>query len=75
MIEEYKIEKGIPIPPDPRLKTFCGALREMEVGDSVLRASIDRESTRTMVAKIQRETNFRFVIRKDGPGYRVWRTA
>jgi hypothetical protein len=77
---EYKIEKGIPIPPAPRTSGkrygLADHLRRMQVGESVFVAK-PTKSVQSSSYLAKKETGFSFVVRsqeQDGvKGARVWR--
>ena len=67
------IEKGVPIPPDGRVKTgFMSAIRAMEVGDSLV---LPKPSTRAggYLSGLRNEGR-QFTARKiDENSCRIWR--
>jgi len=68
---EYKIEKGVPIPP---LRTgLKDALMRLEVGDSFTFPHERNETVRVMIVKIHQETGRHFTTRKLDTYWRVWR--
>lgn len=70
---EYKIEKGVPVPP---LKTgLKDALLSMEVGDSFAYPEERNDTMRAMIAKIKIDCDREFVVRRVKTGYRVWRKS
>lgn len=72
-MSEYKIEKGVPIPP---LKTgLKDALLSMDVGDSFAYAEERNDTVRAMIARIKQEDDAEFVVRRTKTGYRVWRKS
>lgn len=72
-MSEYKIEKGVPIPP---LKTgLKDALLSMEVGDSFTYSGERHATVRAMISKIKVDYDMEFVVRQLKTGYRVWRRA
>lgn len=70
-----KIEKGVPIPATTaRSGDNMDLLRSMEVGDSVyFDAPIAHKATRFY--RVAKKLNVSVLIRKDGEGMRLWRTA
>ena len=66
---EYKIEKGVPLPPD-RQKGLLHTLRRMKVGDSIVIASIANIHNAAVKANISIAAR----TQKDGT-VRVWCTA
>lgn len=66
---ELLIEKGIPIPGAGALG-LSHALRQMQVGDSVLVPT----KTRTNYRQIALVLGMRIVTRAEGHGIRIWRT-
>lgn len=68
-MSNYKIEKNIPVPDRGRRARY--PFSQMEVGDSVLIADIDRSSQ--LASYWQHLRPKRFVSRKVDGGIRVWR--
>ena len=73
----FEIEKGIPIPP----KTVNGRgktkypFKSMEVGDSFFVGSQHTwKIIRSAASAYSRKYGGRFETRKDGDGFRFWRT-
>lgn len=68
---ELKIEKGIPIPADPRGRpgTISVVMRAMKVGDSVY---LDGANSRKNGAIYLGKGNY--TSRKEKQGFRIWRT-
>ena len=64
---EFKIEKGIEVPQYRAKYPF----KKMEVGDSFF-SETDACSSAYMYGK---RNGKRFLIRKEGDGFRVWRIA
>lgn len=79
MSEEYKIEKGVPIPKAYRTGTVRGAfgtrmqasLREMAVNDSMLITYADRFG----LSAAAKQVGIMVTSRKTDDGIRVWRVA
>lgn len=74
---EYKIEKGVPIPPKRTGREGRGLLnitmRNMEVGDSIL---LPIRDARTKATTIARRIGIEITQRQvDDENARVWRTA
>lgn len=64
-----KIDKGVPIP-----ETCTYPVSLLEVGDSFWVAGNKRNSVMAITARVSRRSNKRFISRKDGDGFRFWRT-
>lgn len=72
-MDEIKIEKGIPIPPITRAKWgFAEKLRGMKKGESVLLKG-KQISNRTRYGQMAFGKG-NYATRKEGDGYRIWRT-
>lgn len=74
---ELKINSGIPCPKREGrpLSVLTVALKAMEIGDSVhCPLSLVRQP-HTYSAYLQRTSDRRFSQRKEGNGFRIWRTA
>lgn len=72
-IEAHKtptIEKGIPIPANPKRGDKYGFMAEMEIGDSVL---LD-ESAKNSVHNAANRAKITIVMRSVEGGIRIWRT-
>lgn len=70
VIEEYKIEKGIPVPPSRTSKDNLNELlHKMEVGDSITIKKSDDARIRQFATYNKKG----FTIRKTPEGYRTWR--
>lgn len=68
---EFKIEKGVPVPPSSHLNTKY-PFAQMEVGDSIHATNFHAPNAAHQWGK----TNGRkFASRKEGDGYRIWRIA
>ena len=65
------IDKNIPLPASSRLGTTLATCRAMEIGDSFFMST----KTRPNLMKAESKTGRKFAIRRDGTGWRVWRTA
>jgi hypothetical protein len=74
MSATFKIEKGIPIPPDPRGRTEGSKypFLQMEVGDSVYLPGKKSVGSILKYAR-SKKPELRFTTRTDGQGIRVWR--
>ena len=83
---EYKIEKGIPLPPDTRSGTTIYPFKEMNVGDSIFFPLSEgdnatrmknrlSQATRTFGKKQEPERHFvlRYRLEDEVSGVRVWR--
>lgn len=66
-----KIDKGIPIPGSRKYSELTEAALKMEIGDSVFIENGLKQDGHNM----GRATGFKFSVRKEGDGYRVWRVA
>ncbi len=66
---EYKIEKGIAVPPRGRPRGVTAFLRSFEVGDSAL---LQIKSLTGFSGSLK---PMKFCGRKQPDGYRVWRIA
>lgn len=72
-MSEFEVEKGIPL-PQPRRKTgFVEALRQLQIGESILatRKSITAVSSAVRYATIG--TTRKYTSRTVDGGVRVWR--
>lgn len=70
----YKIDKGVPIPPRTRTTKYPFGL--MEVGDSFEVPSGDRAKIISACFHYNKRKEGRFTVRKVGKDqYRVWRVA
>ncbi len=70
---EFKIEKGIPLPPVRRRMTLY-PLANMEVGDSILVQESDQGRIRSTIWQFARRNGVKFVSRKESDGaIRIWR--
>lgn len=71
---EFVIEKGVPIPQRnrPKKSALSVAMLAMEIGDSFLMKNKNHNALTTMAHHTLGKGNY--AIRKDGDGYRVWRT-
>lgn len=66
-----KIDKGIPVPTETRVRASKYPLAEMEVGDSFF----TEKDIKGMISRFAAKHNGKkFVTRKEGDGIRVWRT-
>ena len=69
-MNEYKIEKNIPIPElNPRKSGLTRVFRQMEIGDSVLLSADDVMS----LTRVSKDAGVKVTRRIEGDGYRVWR--
>lgn len=64
-----KIDKNVPLPEACKYP-----VAQLEVGDSFWVERNKRNSVMAVAQKIGRRTNKRFISRKDGEGFRFWRT-
>lgn len=65
---EFKIEKGVPIPtPVGKKKRYH--FESMEIGDSVFLAG----KTQATTSHAAKKTGFKFTVRRMDGGIRVWR--
>lgn len=71
-MSEFKIEKGIPIPPKPNYTKY--PWRDMDVGDSFYVAGKTIHTIRGSMVNANKRINREFVARQEGDGVRVWRT-
>lgn len=76
MITNIPIERGIPIPGDPRpgagMKQLVGL---MEVGDSIFLAGRKLNAVRSYCYRLGELHEFKLIARAVDGGVRVWRTA
>ena len=70
-MNEFKIEKNIPLPPSRAGSSFSQALRKMEVGDSIL-SPLDGTSASPIVTRLSKEMGRKFTGRKVENGRRYW---
>lgn len=69
------IEKGIPMPAPARLGTGkASKLLEMEVGDSVYLEEYTSSQANGITYKA-RKAGYKFTIRKEETGVRIWRVS
>ena len=71
VLQQMKIEKGIPMPTRLRSKY---PFKEMEVGDSFQVGEEMKETIRSASSIFGARNNMKFSVRKYGNGYRIWRT-
>jgi len=69
-----KIDKGIPAPSAAGPGVTHRPFATMAVGESFRIEAADAHRTRVAASKYARRHGKRFTVRKDGDGYRVWRT-
>lgn len=67
---KFKIEKGIPIPKPSEYGPIRFALRQMQVGDSIL---ADEPVNQSLL--YQKLKPRKFLVRRVKGGWRIWRTA
>jgi hypothetical protein len=72
LIEEILIEKNVPVPKSS-YGTLANTLRKMKVGNSFFYEV--PTSARSALSRIERETGFTFITRKEKNGVRVWRVT
>jgi hypothetical protein len=74
---ELKINSGLPCPKREGrpLSPLTVALKAMEVGDSVYCPDELVKQPHTYSQYIQRTSEKRFSQRREGDGFRIWRTA
>jgi hypothetical protein len=73
MADEYKIEKGFPVPTLAKSSSGLSAtLWKMEVGDSIY-VDMDGASLSPILTRAKTAKSMKFCRRKEGTGYRVWR--
>ena len=68
----YTIEKGIPVPANPKANRF--PYHELEVGDSFLVTGVKPSSIHGSNYRMSKKLNRVFIGRKEGESIRVWRT-
>lgn len=78
-----KIEKNIPIPTVPSVTRKPKYRKdynysEMEVGDSIFFENMDYKKANSKVGCMRtylkrREIDYRFIVRQEGNGFRIWR--
>jgi hypothetical protein len=70
----YEIQSGIPIPAGRNNNKY--PFRAMRIGDSFFAAGIKQSGISSVLyAFSKRNPEFRFTVRKEGDGVRVWRIA
>lgn len=71
---ELKIEKGIPLPParGGRRSETAALMRAMKKGDSIL---MHKAPTNVQQHALRYIGKGKFATRREGNGYRVWKTA
>lgn len=74
---EYVIERGIPIPPhgNTRDDSMLGRVRQLEVGESLWADSFIESVSAAGRNARKKFPDRRFVVRREGTGARIWRTA
>ncbi len=65
------IEKNIPIPPKKHGKERTSPVWNMEIGDSYFTDGRNKNE----YARVANANGWKFTVRKEGDGYRVWRVA
>lgn len=82
-VASFVIQKGVPIPPRERgdgpgrgrpKGAFTLTLFAMDIGDSIYVEGKSRPSLNRAVVDASRD-GFRYVTRKQGQGFRVWRVS
>jgi hypothetical protein len=75
---EFKIENGVPLPPETRGRPVVYDWGKMKVGNSVL-IKTDSEakiaSARTAASAYGRRHKMRFTSRRVSKGIRIWRKS
>lgn len=72
-VSQFKIDKGIPIPPKKaRWRPSKYPFVNMQVGDSFF-TNGTAASLRSATFTYSKRTNTKFVTRSEGTGWRVWR--
>jgi hypothetical protein len=72
---DIKIEKGVPIPViDVFVPPIKKALLSMQVGDSFYTEE-SQLKVDNWCGLVQPMTGYRFLMQKEGAGFRVWRLA
>lgn len=74
----YEIEKGVPIPDDPRGRRGKYPFKDMEVGDSFFVSCDDEKRKKTVrnsiyASRWRREKGYKFKCSLEKEGIRVWR--
>jgi hypothetical protein len=78
MLYDYRVEEGIPMPPE-RYMISKYPWRQMNVGDSFLvekeTAKINSlwDSLSSCRCNAERKTGYKFALRRNSKGIRVWR--
>ena len=72
MTETIKIERGIPIPPKRKRGSRKYPFDQMKIGDSIL---IGRKSQTSAYHYRIAHPEFRFTVRREGKGFRLWRVS
>jgi hypothetical protein len=70
----FVIEKGVPF-PGPQGRGLFGAVRRMEVGDSIFVADGKQNTVSATGSAIGRRTGRKFMTRKVEGGIRIWRVS
>ena len=67
---EIKIENGVPLPPIHRGRgEIINALRKMDIGDSFYTAKA------WSMYNVAARAGITITVRREGKGFRIWRTA
>lgn len=66
---KLRIEKGIPLPKPSNFQPVRDAMRQMQVGDSMKVSEQPNQSL--LYDKLHPK---KFTVRKEGRGFRIWRT-
>lgn len=72
-MSDFKIEKGVPVPPSRGGRRTVYPWRDMEVGDSALIPGGDQARIGASVRTFGLSAGRKFVTRKVEGGVRVWR--
>lgn len=80
-MSEFKIEKGVPVPPRNNYARY--PFKDMEAGDSFHVPAADGETARTVqlrmsaavVSHRRRHPDTKYVVHQEDGGVRVWRIA
>ena len=68
------IEKGIPIPRPTHTSRYRETFEKMEVGDSVLIPTTTQGNFAHATRHLKKTRGYTFTSRKEGNGFRLWRT-
>lgn len=71
---QYTIEKNVPFPPPKNSKAIY-PFQYMEIGDSFVCSDKNLSTVSSAAQYAKRKFNYKFTIRKQAVGHRVWRIA